>query len=203
MTFFNFDSARIPDKFFWFNEPQKYFFKQGLNLVTRPKTDFWQGTHYGFRRDDGHCLLTNVTGDFSIKTQTEFKPVSQYDQCGLIARIDSQNWIKCSVEYESSHISRLGSVVTNMGFSDWATQDIPSNLNSMFYRISKNGKDFLIEHSRDGSQWQQMRITRLHAFKDTIDIGVYACSPIGKGFQCSFRFIELSKNIWHHASDDF
>ena len=197
MTIFDFESARIPDNFFWFNEPQKYFFKQGLTLVTKPKTDFWQSTHYGFQRDDGHCLLTNMREDFSIKTQTEYHPVSKYDQCGLIARIDNKNWLKCSVEYESSQISRLGSVVTNRGFSDWATQDISSNLNMMFYRINKRGKDFLIEHSLDGNQWHQMRITHLHEFKDAIDIGVYACSPIGNEFQCNFRFIELGENIWH------
>jgi hypothetical protein len=196
MTVYDFDAARIPDNFFWFNEPQKYFFDQGLNMVTKPKTDFWQNTHYGFRRDDGHCLLTNMRGDFSIKTQTVFNPISKYDQCGLMARIDKKNWIKCSVEYESSQISRLGSVVTSMGFSDWATQDISSDLNVMFYRINKRGKDFLIEHSRDGNQWHQMRITHLHEVKDSIDIGVYTCSPIGNEFQCTFRFIELGENIW-------
>ena len=203
MTVFDFDSARIPDNFFWFNVPQKYFFKEGLNILTKPKTDFWQGTHYGFRRDDGHCLLTNIRGDFSIKTQTEFNPVSKYDQCGLIARIDNKNWIKCSVEYESRVISRLGSVVTNRGFSDWATQDISPNLNTMFYRINKRGKDFLIEHSLDGNQWRQMRIAHLHEFKDDIDIGVYACSPIGNEFHCNFRFIELGENSWHCPQADF
>jgi hypothetical protein len=44
----------------------------------------------------------------------------------------------------------LGSVVTNLGFSDWATQDIPSSHREMWYRIGKNGSDFLLESSYDG-----------------------------------------------------
>ena len=72
MNHYDFKSAQIPDGFFWLNEPKKYFFEQGLNLITKEKTDFWQTTHYGFKRDNGHCLLTKVRGDFTLKTQTEF-----------------------------------------------------------------------------------------------------------------------------------
>jgi len=192
MKRYDFKSAQVPDGFYWLNEPKKYFFEQGLNLITRENTDFWQTTHYGFKRDNGHCLLTKARGDFSIKTQTEFTPESRYDQCGLIARIDSENWIKCSVEHENSELSRLGSVVTNRGFSDWATQDISSDITSVMYQIRKRGKDFLIEYSLDDREWHQIRVARLHEFKDTLDIGVYACSPDGGDFKCKFYFIEIS-----------
>ncbi|MFB2918768.1 MULTISPECIES: DUF1349 domain-containing protein [Aerosakkonema] len=198
MKVYNFISAQIPDEFFWLNEPKTYFFERGLHLVTKSKTDFWQKTHYGFQRDDGHCLLTNIQEDFSLKTRVQFNPKSQYDQCGLIARIDSENWIKCSIEYENEEISRLGSVVTNYGFSDWSTQDISSDVKSAMYRLSKRSQDFLLEYSLDGIKWHQMRIAHLHDFKGSIDVGVYACSPIGEEFQCKFDFIEIDKNNWHY-----
>ena len=192
MNYYDFKSAQIPEGFFWLNEPKKYFFEQGLNLITKEKTDFWQTTHYGFKRDNGHCLLTKASGDFTLKTQTEFNPQSRYDQCGLIVRIDGENWIKCSVEYENSELSRLGSVVTNRGFSDWATQDISSDVISVMYQIRKREKDFLIEYSLDDRKWHQIRLAHLHEFKDTIDIGVYACSPDGDNFRCKFFFIEIA-----------
>lgn len=198
MKFYDFSLAQIPDGFFWFNEPETYFFERGLYLVTKPKTDFWQRTHYGFRRDDGHCLLTNIQGDFSIKTKIQFNPKSQYDQCGLMARIDAENWIKCSIEYENKEISHLGSVVTNYGFSDWATQNISSNIRSVMYQLSKRDQDFLLEYSLDGQKWYQMRIAHLHQFQNSIDVGVYGCSPIGDKFQCKFDFIEIGKNNWHY-----
>ena len=196
MTTYTFDTSALPDTFFWLNEPKRYFFDRGLNLVTAAKTDFWQGTHYGFRRDDGHCLLTTVTGDFALSTTVDFWPQQQYDQCGLMVRVDSQNWIKCSVEYESPTLRRLGSVVTNLGYSDWATQDIVSGLSTMRYRLSRQGADFLLEYAFPDDQWQQMRITHLHAVGDTLQIGLYACSPVGEDFHCRFRSVEIGENQW-------
>lgn len=198
MTTYTFDAPTLPPEFFWFNEPKRYFFDGGLNLITAAKTDFWQGTHYGFRRDDGHCLLTTVTGDFSLATEVEFTPHSQYDQCGLMARVDGQNWIKCSVEYENPTLSRLGSVVTNLGFSDWATQDITTNVTTMRYRLSRQGPDFLIEYAQRNGPWQQMRIAHLHAVGPALQIGIYACSPIGEEFHCRFQWIEIGENQWTH-----
>jgi regulation of enolase protein 1 (concanavalin A-like superfamily) len=199
MQTYPFDAATLPDGFFWFNEPKRYFFDQGLNLITAAKTDFWQGTHYGFRRDDGHCLLTAVTGDFALTTEVEFWPQSQYDQCGLMVRVDSQNWIKCSVEYETAVVSRLGSVVTNLGYSDWATQDISSGISAICYRLSRQGQDFLLEFALAEGQWQQMRITHLHAVGAELQIGIYACSPLGEDFHCRFRAIAIGENQWGHT----
>lgn len=198
MKTYVFDTGSLPEDFFWLNEPKRYFFDQGLNLITATKTDFWQGTHYGFRRDDGHCLFTEVTGDFAISTQVSFTPQSQYDQCGLMARVDSQNWIKCSVEYESPTVSRLGSVVTNLGFSDWATQDISSTITSVYYRLSRQGQDFRLEYAFAAGAWQQMRIAHLHTVGDQLQVGVYACSPVGEDFHCRFHFITIDENQWRH-----
>lgn len=186
----------LPQDFHWFNEPKRYHLGDGLEIFTDEKTDFWQRTHYGFRRDDGHCLLTKQSGDFSLTAQVEFDPHEKYDQCGLIVRIDSQNWIKVSTEFESENVSRLGSVVTNLGYSDWATQDVTSDNRVMWYRISKRGPDFLLENSLDGQTWIQMRITHLHQPAEQYEIGVYACSPIGKDFRCCFKSLEITDNQW-------
>ena len=191
-----FSQPSLPEGFYWFNEPSRYGLGNGLEIFTDEKTDFWQRTHYGFQRDDGHCLLTKQTGDFSLTTRVEFDPRQKYDQCGLIVRIDSQNWIKVSTEYESEHVSRLGSVSTNLGYSDWATQDIPSDGRAMWYRISKRGSDFLLENSHDGQTWLQMRITHLHRQAEQYEVGVYACSPIGKDFHCCFKSLEISDSLW-------
>ncbi len=188
--------SSLPQDFYWFHEPKRYSVGNGLEIWTDEKTDFWQRTHYGFQRDDGHCLLIRQTDDFSLMTHVEFEPSEKYDQCGLIVRIDSQNWIKVSTEYEDEHVSRLGSVVTNLGYSDWATQDVASNHPSMWYRISKRKSDFLLENSRDGESWTQMRIAHLHKEANTYEIGVYACSPIGKDFHCCFETVGITENLW-------
>ena len=186
----------LPNDFFWFNEPAKYQLGGGLEIFTDPKTDFWQRTHYGFQRDDGHCLFIKKAGDFSLLTHVEFRPQEKYDQCGLMVRGDKDHWIKVSTEYENEEYGRLGSVVTNLGYSDWATQDIPASHREMWYRISKNGNDFLLEHSYDGQKWLQLRITHLHKSFEQLEIGVYACSPIGKDFWCKFDQLAISENTW-------
>lgn len=186
----------MPNAFYWFNEPARYKVGAGLEIFTNEKTDFWQNTHYGFQRDNGHCLLTKQSGDFALMTQVEFRPQEKYDQCGLMVRGDRENWIKVSTEYEDEQHSRLGSVVANLGYSDWATQDIPSSHTQMGYRVSKNGSDFLLESSYNGQAWAQLRITHLHKSFKQLEVGVYACSPIGKDFWCRFNFLAISKNEW-------
>lgn len=175
---------------------KEYSCNEGMVIKTEPYTDFWQRTHYGFKRDNGHCLLTKIEGDFSIAGHVEFDPHTMYDQCGLIIRIDHNNWIKVSTEYEDEHISRLGSVVTNLGYSDWATTDISSEIKSMWYRISKNGNDYLIENSSNGEYWKQMRITHLHQEAEQLEVGIYACSPQNGSFNCKIKALIIDKNKW-------
>ncbi|MCA9873823.1 MAG: DUF1349 domain-containing protein [Ardenticatenaceae bacterium] len=191
-----FSGPGIPAGFYWFNPPDTYYFGSGAEIVTNPETDFWQTTHYGFQRDDGHCLFTRITGDFTLTTHVTFKPHSQYDQCGLMVRVNAENWIKMGIEYEDTAVSRLGSVVTNLGYSDWATQDITSDVNERWYRLHRNGNDFLLEQSADGERWQQMRVTHLHAGAPQLEVGVYACSPIGQDFWCRFTKVEITPNLW-------
>jgi regulation of enolase protein 1 (concanavalin A-like superfamily) len=196
VVFEEFLSPSLPEGFFWYNEPPDYRLGNGLEIYTAERSDFWQKTHYGFQRDDGHCLLTRQSGDFSVLTHVEFQPQEQYDQCGLMVRVNDQNWIKVSTEYEDDRTSRLGSVVTNLGYSDWATQDVPSSHREMWYRMSKRGNDFLIESSFDGEGWLQMRIAHLHTLKEQLQVGLYACSPIGKAFWCRFSTLSISDNRW-------
>jgi len=152
------------ENFYWLNEPQKYYLNNTLVIKTAPETDFWQKTHYGFRKDNGHALLTDLKNDFSFKVKVKLNFKNKYDQCGIMLRLDSKNWIKISAEYENQTITRLGSVVTNLGYSDWATEDISSSINELWYRVNKSGSDFFIENSFDGHKWSQMRIT--HLIKD-------------------------------------
>lgn len=189
-------SDSLSGRFYWFNEPDKFQVGEGLEIWTDSGTDFWQRTHYGFRNDNGHCLLQEMSGDFSISTQVEFKPKHKYDQCGLILRLDEDNWIKASTEYISPQNSKLGSVVTNLGFSDWATQDVSPDVGQLWYRASKRGADVKLEFSLDGKVWQQLRICHLHKPSEKIEVGLYACSPISGGFWSRFHWVDTGENKW-------
>lgn len=178
----------------WFNEPKEFKIEDNKIVIkTSPFTDFWQKTHYGFSKDNGHCYITEVNNDFTFTALLDFSYNNLYDQCGLILRIDENNWIKASMEYENDKISRLGSVVTNLGYSDWATTDISSDIKKMWYRINKTSNDILIENSNDGINWTQMRLLHIHKECNEIKVGIYACSPKDSSFTCKASNLTLNK----------
>lgn len=191
-----FQGPDLPAGFCWFNEPEQCVVDNGLQIVTKAKSDFWQRTHCGARRDNGHSLLTKLQGGFTVTTEVESEFQALYDQCGLMIRVDDENWIKTSAERDSDTMNRLGSVVTNLGYSDWSTQDIPGERQHLWYRISRLHDDFLIEGSFDGEAWHQLRVAHLHRCPDVLEVGVYACSPKGEGFSCRFRELVVEECRW-------
>jgi uncharacterized protein len=199
-TYFN-TTVMINDelnKYQWMNPPKRSVLeKNQLIIETEPGTDLWQRTYYGFQNNNAPAFLQSVEGDFTFVVKTEFEESSfQYDQCGLLLYIDNENWLKASVEYENQIYARLGSVVTNLGYSDWATTDISSEISEMWYRISRRGQDFYLENSLDGKNWQQMRMFHMHKTEPKVNVGVYACSPLKSSFNAVFSLFGISSCVW-------
>ncbi len=179
-------------KLSWLNKPVKFEITgRKIIITTEPETDFWQRTYYGFSNDNAHALMLPVARDFTFMVKAGFTYKSLYDQCGVIIYQESDNWFKGSVEYENEHYSRLGSVVTNLGYSDWATTDISSDIHEMWYRLSRSGQDFLIENSNDGKIYKQMRVFYMHKAIEIANIGIYACSPLKSSFDAVFTGMEF------------
>ncbi len=175
----------------WINEPAQWGQeKEYLWVRTMQDTDFWQRTHYGFQRDSAHAYVREMYGNFVLSARLRFYPVSLYDQCGLLIRRSDQEWFKCSAEYEDSSISRLGSVNTSFGYSDWATQDIASDVHEIWYRLEYSDSDITAQYSYNGTEYYQMRICHFHGEGIPVLAGIYGCSPTGKGFR--FEVSELS-----------
>ncbi len=186
------------NKYYWLNQPKRSVLELNqLIIETESGTDLWQRTYYGFQNSNAPAFLQEVAGDFSFVVKTEFEESSfLYDQCGLLLFIDNENWVKAAVEFENEQFSRLGSVVTNLGFSDWATTDISSETSEMWYRISRRGQDFYLENSSDGKSWQQMRMFHLHKIADKVSVGVYACSPLKSSFNAVFSLFGTTPCEW-------
>lgn len=181
----------------WQNQPEKFELTDDtLSIQTSPGTDLWQRTHYGFRNDNAPAFLREVRDDFTFLVKTAFDSNFMYDQCGILLYLDSDNWVKVSVEYENEDFARLGSVVTNLGYSDWSSTDIPATVSEMCYRLSRRGQDFLIENSEDGIHFKQMRILHLHLPINTARVGVYACSPLQSSFKAVFSEFEIGPCEW-------
>ena len=101
-----------------------------------------------------------------------------------------------SIEYENDKFQHLGSVVTNNGYSDWATTEIPASIKSMWYRLSRRCDDFCIECSYDGINFKQMRVCHMFNVKETIKFGIYACSPEDSSFKAIFTNMLITECKW-------
>lgn len=110
--------------------------------------------------------------------------------------LDSENWLKASVEYENDTYQHLGSVVTNDGYSDWATTVIDASVKSMWYRLSRRGDDYRIEYSTDGVTFNQMRICHMSKGNGKIKFGIYACSPEESSFKAIFSNMQVTDCQW-------
>ena len=190
----SFDTASLV----WTRPPRKFDVQPDrITVTTEPRTDLWQRTYYGFQNDNAPVLqMETEETRFSFTVRTDFDSKHRFDQCGVAVYLDSENWLKASIEYENEEYQRLGSVVTNLGYSDWATSDIPASVRSMWYRLSRREADYCIECSADGVHFQQMRICHLHAGAGRIRFGVYACSPENSSFEARFSCMALTDCLW-------
>ena len=184
----------------WTREPKVYTIDTDkITITTEPNTDLWQRTYYHFRNDNAPLLQMETDREyFSFIVKTDFTGSHhRFDQCGIVLYQDAENWLKASVEYENEQFQHLGSVVTNHGYSDWATTEIPADQKTMWYRLSRRQDDYCIECSQDGLSFSQMRVCHLWKGKGTIHFGVYACSPENSSFTAAFTNMQMTECAWH------
>lgn len=184
--------------YFWLRRPKECRIENDkVTIVTLPNTDLWQRTYYGFVNDNAPVLqIRTAEKYFSFSVKTHFESAVRFDQCGIAVYLDSENWLKASAEYESASCQRLGSVVTNGGWSDWATTDIPADVRDIWYRLSRRESDFCVESSFDGREYRQMRICHLSAGAGEIAFGIYACSPGDSSFTATFTEFAVTECMW-------
>ncbi len=186
-------------KFKWTREPKEYHIDRNkIEIVSSPHTDLWQRTYYHFQNDNAPVFQMETEEKyFSFVVKTEFtESHRRFDQCGIVMYLDSENWLKASVEYENEKYQHLGSVVTNQGYSDWATTVIDASVKSMWYRFSRREDDYCVECSTDGIDFHQMRICHMHKGAGKIQFGIYACSPEESSFKAVFTNMAITQCQW-------
>lgn len=185
--------------FNWIRAPKEYHIeKNRIEVITQPNTDLWQRTYYHFRNDNAPVYQMETDEKyFSFVVKTDFaESHHRFDQCGIVMYLDSENWLKASVEYENDEFQHLGSVVTNNGYSDWATTEICADVKSMWYRFSRRESDYCIECSEDGIRFKQMRICHMEKGGGKIKFGIYACSPEDSSFRAVFSDMSIGECQW-------
>jgi len=180
----------------WFNEPPSWKSDADkLELSTGDQGDFWQKTHYGFVHDNGHFWFLNCEGDFTATVCVEAEFEALYDQAGLMLRIDSENWIKCGIEFFGG--KRHFSVVATRGFSDWSVQEWPHG-GAFWIRVIRKGDAIAVQASSDGETWHMVRLCYLPV-EQPVQVGPMACSPTRQGLKVLFRSFTVGEPIAFEA----
>jgi regulation of enolase protein 1 (concanavalin A-like superfamily) len=138
-----------------------------LCLAPPAKRDFWRKTYYEplLVKDDAPFLYRSVClKDLPITIETGFSisSKSQFDQAGILVRLDHEHWLKTGIEVVDG-IPRLSCVVTN-SFSDWSTQSFPkAEIAIRVHVLPQQGGSLVVEAAPLGSdEWTFIRIAHLN-----------------------------------------
>lgn len=169
----------------WLNPPLRAKADEdGLVVTTRPQSDFWRTTGYGFVHDDGHALLTAFPSGTAVEVGFVARLDELYDQAGVMVRVDAETWIKAGIEI-SDGLPQLGAVVTH-GRSDWSMAPVPDWAGrQVTVRASRAGDAVTVRARREDGPWRTVRLAPLPP--DAVAAaGPFCCSPAGDGLTVRF-----------------
>lgn len=184
----------------WLNTPRQWHASDDtLSLVTDLRTDFWRNTFYGFVRDSGHALLSEVHGDFSAEVSVTAAYETLYDQAGLMLRIDNKCWLKAGIEFTDG-LMHFSTVLTNPD-SDWSVIPLPlaQTHKPVHIRITRHDTALRVQFRLDDTYWQMARLCPFPSEPATI--GPMACSPERTGLKAEFKGFEIGPPISRELHD--
>ena len=168
----------------WLNPPVSANLNaEGLAVLAKGESDFWQKTSYGFTHLSGHALLNPFPQDSAIEVSWILNYTKQFDQAGLIAYSDDENWIKGGVEFADG-CPQLGAVVT-IQKSDWSVAPVTDWMNrEVSLRFSRSG-DALTVRARCDDEWRLVRLAPLDPSRNW-RVGLFCASPTQAGLEILF-----------------
>jgi uncharacterized protein len=171
----------------WYNESSQWTAQDGsVTMHSGPKTDFWRLA--GVARDSGHFYNQRQVGDFLIECKVSGGYIAQYDQAGLMVRVDEANWIKCGIEFVDG-VQKASAVVTRE-YSDWSVAPLPNNPASLWLRLKRQGPVIEIHYALDGTNYQLLR-QAYFSLAEAMDVGLMCASPEGMGFPVTFEGVTI------------
>jgi len=175
----------------WLNPPlHANLTDEGLSVLAKEQSDFWQKTSYGFTHSNGHALLNPFPEDSALELTWKLNYTQQFDQAGLIAYSDDENWIKAGVEFADG-FPQLGAVVTIKN-SDWSVAPVPEWMNKeVSLRFSRSG-DALTIRAKCDDDWRLVRMAPLDPAR-TWKVGLFCASPTRAGLEILFTSLRRTE----------
>jgi uncharacterized protein len=188
-TFADTSETDLVSRMTWLHEPAASK-RVGEKLIvqSRPKTDFWRKTYYGYITDNGHFLHLRADGDFIFEARVNGQYAALYDQAGLMVRVNAENWMKCGTEFVDG--KRHASVVITRDFSDWSTMPDLTETGPVWWRAVRKGESIETLCCLDGKNFTSVR--QGYFLPSTAEVGVMCAAPEGHGFEAEFDRLSLS-----------
>lgn len=114
----------------------------------RERALVWSEREEEFVKRAGFVLMVQVAG------KDKGAPAELLHRYLARAEREAGAELNQAAEFETATHSRLGSVVTNHGYSDWATQDVTGPVTDLWYRLRREDDDVFIDWSEDGAAWR-------------------------------------------------
>lgn len=169
----------------WLNRPPHVAISRG-RLVMRAAegSDAWRTTSYGFVHDNAHVLLSDLPDGWAVQTSFIADFDQQFDQAGLLVRIDENRWSKGGLEFCDG--SMQASVVVTDGRSDWSVAWVPDWAGSeVTLRVSRSGDALTFRIRRGDEPWRFLRLAPIDP--DAVAYaGPYCCAPSRDGLSVTF-----------------
>ncbi|MEU6207858.1 DUF1349 domain-containing protein [Micromonospora musae] len=170
----------------WLRQPVRAERTPEGDLVVEPAagSDLWRHTSYGFVHDDAPALLAPLPADTAVEVTFRLEWTEQFDQAGVLVRVDDRNWIKAGVEFSDGQ-PQVGAVVTRE-LSDWSVAPVPEWAGQeVTVRASRAGDALTVRARVAGEPWRLVRLAPL-APDAAVSAGPFCCSPTRGGLTVRF-----------------
>jgi regulation of enolase protein 1 (concanavalin A-like superfamily) len=174
----------------WLNEPARWSAADRTLIVTAdPGTDFWRTTHYGFVHDTGHLYGESFGGDFDLSVRVRGAYAAQYDQAGVMVRVDERRWLKTGIEFVDGQI-RFSTVVT-LDYSSWAVASLSPGLTELELVLARRGDAVEVHYRADADPPELAAVVYLPP-GEAVLAGPMCAAPEGDGFEVTFRDLRIA-----------
>jgi regulation of enolase protein 1 (concanavalin A-like superfamily) len=178
----------IPGTLSWQNQPASWQLdnQNVLTISAGSKTDWFVDPFDGTVANNAPILLFTPNSDFVFSARVAVKFATKWDAGALMLWGDDHHWAKLSHELSPDGVPTLVTVVTRGLSDDCNSKELRQD--SVYHRIAKSGKTYVLYFSADGREWQILRTFSL----DTdlpIRVGFEAQSPAGSGATATFSSI--------------
>ncbi|WP_082105449.1 DUF1349 domain-containing protein [Demequina subtropica] len=162
-----------------------------LTVEAREGSDAWRTTSYGFIHDDAHALVAPFGAEAAIEVSWVLDYDAQFDQAGVMLRVDAETWIKAGVEV-SDGVAQVGAVVTH-GRSDWSVAPVPEWAGrEVTVRASRSGDAVTVRARVEGEPWRLVRVAPLDP-DATVLAGPFCCAPTRAGLVVTFTGVRVGE----------